>query len=178
VNVTYEPFVAEHAQALVDFLTGDPWPFHANSREQAPDVRQRVAAGYYDSDASKSFWIVEQGQRIGFVALEDLDDGGPMFDIRISAVARGRGHGTHAVRWLTEHIFTTWPTVTRIEAVTRQDNRAMRAVLVRCGFAKESHYRDAWPAAEGAVYDSVGYAILRRDWLTGEVSPPQWEDGA
>jgi RimJ/RimL family protein N-acetyltransferase len=178
VVVTYEPFTAEHTDPLVEFLTGEPWPFHANSREQAHDVRQRVAAAYYDSDASKSFWIVEQGQRIGFVQLEDVDDGGPMFDIRISAAHRGRGIGTRAVRWLTEYIFTTWPTVTRIEAVTRQDNRAMRAVLARCGFAKESHYRDAWPAADGAVYDSVGYAILRRDWLTGEVSPPQWDDGA
>jgi RimJ/RimL family protein N-acetyltransferase len=176
--VTYEPFTADHGEALVDFLTGEPWPFHASPSVDTGAVRERVASGYYDSDASKSFWIVEQGQRIGFVQLEDLDDGGPMFDLRINAVHRGRGIGTHAVRWLTEHIFTTWPAVTRIEAVTRQDNRTMRAVLVRCGFAKESHYRDAWPASDDTVHDSVGYAILRRDWLTGEVSPPQWDDGA
>jgi RimJ/RimL family protein N-acetyltransferase len=178
VAVTYVPFTADQAEALVDFLTSEPWPFHVKSLEHAEAVRQRVDAGYYDSDASESFWIVEQGQRIGFLQLEDLDDGGPMFDIRIRAVHRGRGIGTCTVQWLNEHIFTTWPTVNRIEAVTRQDNRAMRAVLVRCGFAKESHYREAWPAADGVAYDSVGYAVLRRDWLSGEVSPPQWDDGA
>jgi RimJ/RimL family protein N-acetyltransferase len=174
--VTYLPFTAEQAEALVGFLTAEPWPFHADRLVDAGAARERIATGYYDNDSSKSFWIVADGNRIGFLQLEDLDDGGPMFDLRIHAAHRGGGHGTRAVRWLTEYVFTGWPTTTRIEAVTRQDNRAMRAVLRRCGFAKESHYRDAWPGADGAIHDSVGYAILRRDWSSGTITVPQWDD--
>jgi RimJ/RimL family protein N-acetyltransferase len=173
--VTYVPFTSDQAEELVGFLTAEPWPFHGDGHVDVAAIRDRIAAGRYDDESSQSFWIVECGHRIGFLQLEDLDDGGPMFDLRIRQAHRGQGHGSAAVRWLSEYIFTTWPTVTRIEAVTRADNRAMRAVLIRCGFAKESHYRDAWPAVDG-VHDSVGYAILRRDWFSGTVTRPQWDD--
>jgi len=66
----------------------------------------------------------------------------------------------------------------RIEGTTRQDNRAMRRLFLRCGYAKEAHYRDAWPAQDGTIHDAVGYAILRRDWSAGTVTPPQWDDEA
>jgi RimJ/RimL family protein N-acetyltransferase len=52
----------------------------------------------------------------------------------------------------------------------------MRRVLRRCGYAKESHYRNAWPAPDGTIHDSVGYAIIRKDWETGEVTDPNWTD--
>jgi len=38
------------------------------------------------------------------------------------------------------------------------DGHAMRATLLRCGYAKEAHYRDGWPGADGTVHDAVGYA--------------------
>lgn len=41
---------------------------------------------------------------------------------------------------------------------------------------KEAHYRDAWPGADGAVYDAAGYAILRRDWESGTTTVPHWDD--
>lgn len=61
-----------------------------------------------------------------------------MFDIRISQAHRCTGVGTGTVRWLTEYVFTS-RSCTRIEATTRQDNMAMRRVLLRCGYAKEAH---------------------------------------
>lgn len=67
-------------------------------------------------------------------------------------MARGRGAGT-----------------------TRADNHAMRRVFTKSGYVKECHYRDAWPAGD-RVYDSVGYAILRRDWETGTTTPVNWAD--
>ena len=53
----------------------------------------------------------------------------------------------------------------------------MRRVLVKCGFAKEAHYRQEWPSESGPRYDSIGYAILRDDWASGATTPVNWEDG-
>ena len=51
----------------------------------------------------------------------------------------------------------------------------MRRVFVKTSYAKEAHYRDAWPSADGPL-DSIGYAILRRDWETGTTTPVNWAD--
>jgi RimJ/RimL family protein N-acetyltransferase len=99
-----------------------------------------------------------------------------MVDLRVRAADRGRGVGGRAPAWLTGHVFTAFPGATRIEATTRQDNSAMRRVFRRCGWVKEAHYRDAWPGSGGAVHDAVGYAILRRDWESGTVTVPEWDD--
>lgn len=102
----------------------------------------------------------------------------PMFDLRISAEHRGKGLGVEAVRWLTDRLFGEFPHVERIEGTTRQDNVAMRRVFRRCGYVKESHYRKAWPDARGRKHDSVGYAIIRHDWQTGDMTVPDFHDEA
>lgn len=140
----------------VQFLTGEEWPFHLNPKPDPGEIR-------LDDD---SFWIIEDDDRVGLIRLldlEDVDDGGaPLFDLRVTAAARGRGVGEAAVRWLTAHIFTNYAT-NRIEATTREDNHAMRRVFDKTLYIQEAHYREAWPAPD-RVYDSVGYAILRRHW--------------
>ena len=65
--------------------------------------------------------------------------------------------------------------VQRVEATTRADNAAMRRALRRAGYAKEAHYRRAWPDG-GRVHDAVGYAVLRGDWETGVLTPVDWDD--
>jgi RimJ/RimL family protein N-acetyltransferase len=163
-------------EALVGFLTGEEWPFHAGVQE-AEAIRRRAAEGVYDDEESRTFWVVADGERAGLVRLQDLADDTPMFDLRVRAAWRGRGLGTAAVRWLTSYLFEEFPEVRRIEGQTRQDNHAMRAVFRRCGYAKEAHYREAWPAADGTgYYDTVAYAVLRRDWLSGTVTLPDWDD--
>jgi hypothetical protein len=52
----------------------------------------------------------------------------------------------------------------------------MRAVLRANRFAKEAHYRQAWPGTDSVIHDAIGYAILRRDWLSGTVTPINWDD--
>lgn len=52
----------------------------------------------------------------------------------------------------------------------------MRKTFVRCGFLKEAHYRMSWPVEGAEPMASVAYAILRRDWETGEITPFDWED--
>lgn len=156
------------ADDVVAFMTAEEWPFHTEPKPDGTAVRARVAGGAYDD----AFWIADDTGLLGIVRLLDLDDGTPLFDLRVRASARGRGVGTASVRWLTSHIFTNHET-NRIEGTTRQDNHAMRRIFTNVGYVKEAHYRDAWPGPD-RLHDSVGYAILRKDWETGTVTVVDW----
>jgi RimJ/RimL family protein N-acetyltransferase len=170
VFIKFDPVDGE---ALADFLAGERWPFHTVETVERADVLTRVAEGYYDDE---TYWIEVDGERAGVVRLFDVEDETPMFDLRISERHRGKGLGRDAVTWLTDRLFGEFAHVERIEGTTRQDNVAMRRVFRRCGYVKEAHYRKAWPDASGRRYDSVGYAILRHDWQTGETTVPDFHD--
>jgi RimJ/RimL family protein N-acetyltransferase len=174
-KIEYRRFTPAETERLADFLTAEPWPFHSG-REDRGEIRQRVAGGYYDGDSVRTYWIIVQNEHIGLIRLWDLGDSTPMFDLRIRAADRGRGIGARALSWLTEHVFTTAAGASRIEGTTRQDNVAMRRVFRHCGYVKEAHYRDGWPDPDGRVYDAIGYAILRRDWLAGTTTVLRWDD--
>lgn len=161
--------------ALADFLTGSDWPFHTGGRPDRETALRRAREQYCDDPSVRAFWIVDDGDRVGLIRLDDIGDGDPSFDLRTKADCRGRGIGRAAVRWITEYLFTELPDINRIEAQTRRDNRVMRSIR-RCGFAQEAHYRQAWPGAGGAMYDSIGYAILRGDWESGTITPPDWDE--
>ncbi|MFS8099589.1 GNAT family N-acetyltransferase [Lentzea alba] len=168
----FRRFDAGEGEALADFLAGEPWPFHTGSQVDRADVLERAAQGFYD----ETYWILADGERAGIVRLFDLEDATPMFDLRISESHRGKGLGQAAVRWLTDRLFGEFAHVERIEGTTRQDNAAMRQVFRRCGYVKEAHYRKAWPDAAGHRHDSVGYAIIRHDWQTGDTTVPDFHD--
>jgi RimJ/RimL family protein N-acetyltransferase len=171
----YQRWTPADAGPLADFLAGGDWPWHGGGRSRDAIVAG-AASGEYDSDSERTFWITQQGERIGLIHLWDLADPTPMFDLRVRAADRGRGVGTHALAWLTEYVFGPFHQVIRIEATTRQDNVDMRRAMRRAGYVKESHYRGAWPGPGDTVYDAVGYAILRRDWLAGTSTPVHWDD--
>ena len=106
------------------------------------------------------------GESIGLVRILDLDDldtGSPLFDLRIVPEHRGHGVGRQAVHWVTTHLFTVYPELHRIEATTRHDNTAMQTVLDRCGYRLEGRMVEAWTNTDGTRYDTLVYAILRRD---------------
>lgn len=177
MGTEYRRVTADDADDVADFLAGGDWPFHAGPGRDRAEIRQAAAAGKYCSETDQAFLIATAGEIIGFVHLVELDDPTPMFDLRIAAGQRGRGHGTAAVRWLTGTVFDGYPHATRIEGNTRQDNIAMRRTFLAAGYQKEAYYREAWPGRDGAVYDSVGYAMLRRDWRDGTITPVRWDDG-
>jgi RimJ/RimL family protein N-acetyltransferase len=155
------------ASAVVSFLTAHEWPFHGVPRLSA----ERAAAVRVAGDDVASFWIRDGDERLGLIRafdLDDVDDGSPLFDVRIATGHRGRGIGRFAVAWLTEHLFATYPTLHRIEATTRSDNRAMQAVLSRCGYRQEGRMIEAWRNEDGTRSDSSVYAILRRELVSGE----------
>lgn len=153
----------DDADAAVDFLTANEWPFHGRptlTREQAADVD-------LVGDDIASFWVSDGEQTIGLLRVFDLDDigdGSPLLDIRIAEAHRGRGVGTAAVRWLLDHLFTTYEELHRLEATTRHDNVAMQRVFDRCGFRLEGRMLEAWTNADGSRSDTWTYAILRREW--------------
>ena len=176
MGVTFALFERSQADDLARSLASETWSFHAGGRETAAWFHIQINNGAFDSGHNRTYWIQANSERVGIVHLTDLGNGTPLFDLRVLSGHRGRGLGTITVRWLTEHVFGEFPALHRIEANTRQDNIAMRRVLSKCGFAKEAHHRDAWPADEGALYDSIGYGILRQDWTLGSITPVDWDD--
>lgn len=119
------------------------------------------------ADDVDSFRIVDADPIVGLIRLldlTDLDHGSPLFDLRIGATDRGRGLGAAAVGWLTAHLFHRYERLHRIEATTRDDNRAMRCVLERCGYRLEGRLREDWRSECGTRFDTMVYGILRREW--------------
>lgn len=164
-------------EALIEFLTTDVFPHHTQSRPTVAAVERRIAEGAYRDDDNDTYWIEDSAYgRIGVLRYEDLEDGAPLFDLRLASGYRGQGYGAEALRAATDHLFTTMPDVTRFEGQTREDNLAMRRIFVSCGWVKEAHYREAWPVEGGDPVASVGYGILRRDWDTGRVTHVDWDD--
>jgi RimJ/RimL family protein N-acetyltransferase len=175
VDITYRLVEPNDADRLVAFLTGDTWPFHGSPVVSADLAQRWIAAGRYSGD-NRAFWVSVDGPDAGLIRLMDLGDSTPVFDLRLRARYRGKGIGGEALRWLTAYLFTELPAIRRIEGHTRQDNRAMRLAFQRAGYVKEAHHRDAWPMDGGEVYDAVTYAILKRDWLAGTTTSPEWHD--
>jgi RimJ/RimL family protein N-acetyltransferase len=178
VTVALAPLDARGAdrEPLVDFLTGQDWPFHVRTRPTRDQIEAAIGDGAFDDEDHAAFWVLADGARIGLAVLEDLTDDAPLFDLRLGQEHRGRGHGVPALRALTRHVFDTWPAVHRFEGQTRVDNVGMRRVFARAGFVKEAHYREGWPVADGPPLASVGYAVLRGDWERGTTTPVDWDD--
>lgn len=176
MTLEFIPFDDSQAERLAAFLAAHDWPFHSGGRPTVASALAWVQEGAFDNDSTRTFWIVDDTVEVGIVRLDDLDDGTPLFDLRLAETARGRGIGTAAVRWLTDYLFAELPAENRIEATTRRDNVAMRVALRRCGYVKESHWRDSWPAADGSVHDGIGYGVLRSDWESGRSTPVDWDD--
>ncbi|WP_335622111.1 GNAT family N-acetyltransferase [Brevibacterium aurantiacum] len=171
-----EPYDVDRS-ALIDFLTRNSFPFHAHSRPTVTDIEQRIAAGTFRDEDNDSYWIEHHDLgRVGIFRFEDLQDGNPMFDLRLSSRFRGRGLGEQALKAATDLLFSTMPHANRFEGQTRADNVAMRKIFVNCGWLKEAHYREAWPIGGGEHVATVGYSILRRDWDNEQLTTFDWND--
>ncbi|MCB0995446.1 MAG: GNAT family N-acetyltransferase [Acidimicrobiales bacterium] len=147
---------------LVAFLCSEPWPFHGTV-QLSPDA---VATVSFVDDATESHWVAVDDRRVGLIRLFDLDDipeGAPLFDVRIAGARSSQGLGTEAVRWSTDHLFSSFPELHRIEATTRDDNLAMQRVLDRAGYTLEGRLRESWPSSTGRRHDTLLYGVLRTD---------------
>lgn len=161
----------DDASAVARFLTENHWPYHAVANPSGAQAGSVMVA----ADDIASFWVYAGDEAIGLIRLldlDDVDDGSPQFDLRIAESHRGRGIGRHAVRWLTDHLFTTYPQLHRIEATTRGDNMAMRAVLVHAGYRLEGRFVEAWTNGDGTRSDALTYAILSHESTSPATAPP------
>ncbi|WP_294570174.1 GNAT family N-acetyltransferase [uncultured Arthrobacter sp.] len=176
MHITLRAMGSDDADAAVEFLTSNTFPFHLLTSPTPGGLRSGVQAGRFWNEETQGYWIDDAGRCIGMAVLQDLRDDTPMFDLRLGDSHRGRGAGTAALRALCALVFTTMPDVVRFEGQTREDNIAMRRTFLRAGFLKEAHYRLGWPTADGGRLASVAYSILRQDWEFNTVTPLNWDD--
>ncbi len=164
MTLTFEPLAwPDDAAAAATFLATHEWPFDGEPRLTTDRATAVAVAG----DDVATFWIRVDGETIGMIRafdLDDLDDGSPLFDLRIAEGHRGRGVGRAAVTWLSDHLFTTYPELHRIEATTRHDNVAMQSVFAHCGYRLEGRLLETWKGTDGNWFDTLIFAILRREW--------------
>jgi RimJ/RimL family protein N-acetyltransferase len=184
-EVEFEPVLADDVDWIATFVHANAWPFHSLHRPdegQAREIAERSTA-----DDHLGWFAVVAGERLGFITVADVDatDFDPSFDIRLAETARGKGVGGPLVRHATDETFTQRPgNVIRVEAFTRVDNRPMRRVLERSGYALEGYVRQNWPdnadptrdRARCRLLDCVAYGITRADWVAGVVTPVPWDE--
>jgi RimJ/RimL family protein N-acetyltransferase len=172
--VEYRPADAEK---LAQWISREEWPFHGSDRPSLEKVQKWIADGDFEGDDNKTFWVYcpEMSEPVGLLALHELTDDTPIFDLRLRADQRKRGLGPQIVNWLAKYVFTHTDKL-RIEGHTRVDNLPMRKVFRACGWVKEAHYRKCWPDSTGARFDAITYAILKEDWQNGTTTPVNWHD--
>jgi RimJ/RimL family protein N-acetyltransferase len=164
MELRFDPVLASDAALLGQFLGASEWPYHFERSVDASWVRGRLESGHFFSQDARSFWIRCDGEEpVGLGRVFDLLDVTPLLDLRIAAMARGRGVGTLALRGLTTWLFSEYPKAGRLGGYTRHDNQTMRRVFEKCGFVQEALHRRAWRVDGGEPVDAVGYAILREE---------------
>lgn len=168
-------------QTLIELLASIVVPFHVTSHPDSARIAAQIEEGDWggtkdDEGDHATFFVVDAGEAVGVLRLDDITDDAPMFDLRLVEGARGRGIGFAAITALADHVFAQYPDVDRIEGQTREDNIAMRRVFQRAGWTKEAHYRRGWPVADAEPVASVAYAVLRSEWETGTREPLVWDD--
>ncbi|HEV3172215.1 MAG TPA: GNAT family protein [Actinocrinis sp.] len=169
--IAYRRLVKADADLLAEFITSEPWPFHSGTATDPGKIRRKVRRGHYNNRQIRTFWMVVDGAEVGLIRMELIDEM-PRIDLRIRATHRGHGLGTEAQRWLTDYLFAELPELHRLEGPTRHDNHAMRRAFVACGYTQEAHFREAWPAPDGTLHDTVVYTILRREWTAARRAEP------
>lgn len=179
LDPTFDAFDPAEAPALAAFLASEAWPFHGTLRPTAADVERWLAQGLFTGDGSRTFWIsVEGAPRVDLLAIRELDDPTPIFDLRVLSGWRRRGLARRALAWLARHVFTETDKH-RIEGHTRADNEAMRRTFRAAGWVLEGYHRRAWPApGGGAWHDAVTYALLKDDWRDSTRTPVVWDEPA
>lgn len=154
------------AAALTHWIAAHEWPYHGSRRPTPERVQGWIAEGRFDGPGARSFWLRIAGEPAGFLALQELEDPTPVFDLRIAAPWRRRGVGRAALVWLARRVFEVEDRP-RVEAHTRADNAPMRALLRAAGWVHEAWHRQAWPDEAGRLHDACTYALLRDDWRQG-----------
>lgn len=159
---------------LVELLTKNQWEYHGNQIVKEESVRENFKKGYYQNDR-ETYWIIDNGTKVGIIIINDISDSIPIFDMRLAPNYRGKGYGTKTLIWLKDYLFGEKNKI-RIEGYTRYDNFGMRKCFTKAGFVKEGYLRSAWENEDGTVSDCVVYGAIRSDWESGLTTPIKIND--
>ncbi len=172
MDISFSQLKPKDFKTLEKWLCADTWDYFGKSKLTPEDIKEST----FFNEETKCFWVSnEEKVKVGFIKIFDLNDSTPLFDIRLKTEFRSLGFGEKAVKWIVDYIFTTFDKL-RLEAFTREDNLAMRKILLKSGFVKEAHHRKAWNSDSGVLYDAVGYCILKEDWQNKKLTPVNWKD--
>ncbi|KGR77254.1 GNAT family N-acetyltransferase [Ureibacillus manganicus] len=154
---------------LVQLMTMNKWDYHGSVHVHEKSVRKNYKKGYYQDDR-ETFWIIDQGVKVGVLIINDISDSIPIFDMRLDEEYRGKGYGTKTLIWLKDYLFGEKAKI-RIEGYTRADNIGMRKCFSNAGFVKEGFLRSAWENDDGTVADRIVYGAIKGDWESGITTP-------
>ena len=141
-------------------LTWEASGKRATAREALADYLAATIDGVVRRATSE---VARDGERVVLSSLRELhadleEESGRALAVR----------GGEAVRLMTGHLFTQ-EGASRVEVSTDVENRPMRAVSERLGFALEGVLRSFMPTREGRR-DYALYAMTREDWEKEKVN--------
>ena len=98
MKIRFEDFNKE-IDVLIEFLTSDTWEFYGTPNPKPESIRANYENQHYTGNDCKTFWVVsEQDIKVGMIRIYDLEDGAPLFDIRILSKYKNMGIGTRTVK--------------------------------------------------------------------------------
>ncbi len=171
-RVSLRPLQPEELEAVWEARVNDdtaPWMSTPQAYER---LKQRVANSGRFVDGWLDLGIEADGRLVGEIDARQPPRSMPqgVYELGISLFEtgdRGRGLGTDAVRLLTRYLFQH-EEADRVQASTWVENRAMRRVFEKLGFAEEGILRSYMPSKRGRD-DYVMYGITKAD--VGEGGP-------
>ncbi|WP_435176064.1 GNAT family N-acetyltransferase [Halorussus sp. AFM4] len=101
-------------------------------------------------------------ERIGFVAVQDVDWKRPELVYWLVPEVHGEGYGREAVALVLDYVFRTYD-APAVEAGAYAFNDASRGLLESLGFEEEGRLRKR-RFVDGEHVDSIVYGLLREEW--------------
>jgi RimJ/RimL family protein N-acetyltransferase len=123
-------------------------------------------------DGRVPFTVEAEGAPVGYADLWDLDRFNRRAHVGIGLVpqARGRGHGTDALRVLLRYAFADRG-LNRVQLEALASNGQGLAAYRKAGFVVEGVARqDAW--VDGRFVDSVVMSVLAQEWWAAQPAQP------
>lgn len=169
-RVSLRPFRADEIGVLAEARRRPPDLAYPVAEEPDLDLlRGRVERSGSFAEGELLLAVEADGRLVGEVQARQPRDGLPpgVFELGVELFDpgdRGRGLGAEAVALMTSLLFTRLG-AHRVQASTDLENRSMRDVLRRLGFAEEGILRGFMPSEDGPR-DYAMYAMTKDDWDT------------
>lgn len=148
-RLAIRPYDPDDAEQMHEVLYGDDDAMRFIGGAVSLDEAKRIARRYAEDHvrAGRSFWVVEEretGFIVGEAGLHPFNDTGPEVELGYAfGVAHwGRGFATEAGRAILAEAFGPLE-LTRVVAVTRDENVGSQRVLEKLGFVADGR-RTAW----------------------------------